>query len=60
MTLNHLELQNLRHLIGSHQTMQKKFDFYASEVQDQQCRQMFQQSAKACQQTAEKLMTFLG
>ena len=60
MTLNHLELQNLRHLIGSHQTMQKKFDFYASEVQDPQCKQMFQQSAKACQQTSEKLMTFLG
>jgi hypothetical protein len=33
MTLNHMELQNLRHLIGSHQIMQKKFDFYASEVQ---------------------------
>ncbi len=60
MTINHMELQNLRHLIGAHQTMQKKFDFYASEVQDQQCKQMFQQSARSCQQTSEKLMTFLG
>jgi len=60
MTLNQQELQNLRHLVGAHQTMQKKFDFYASQTQDQQCKQMFEQSAKSCQQTCQKLTTFLG
>lgn len=60
MTLNHMELQNLRHLIGAHQTTTRKMNFYSSEVQDQQCKQMFQQSAKSAQQTADKLMSFLG
>jgi hypothetical protein len=60
MTLNHMELENLRHLISSHQNSMKKLNFYASEVQDSQCKQMFQQSAKSAQQTADKLMSFLG
>ena len=60
MNLNHLELQSLRHLIGSHMMMEKKLNFYAEEAQDPQCRQMFAQSAKSAGQTAQKLRAFLG
>lgn len=32
--LNQLELQNLRHLIGAHCTIEKKLEFYASQCTD--------------------------
>lgn len=60
MNLTQLELQNLRHLIGSHETAEKKLNFYASQCQDQQVGQMFQQSAQSASQTRQKLLTFLG
>ncbi len=60
MDLNQIELQNLRHLIGSHQMMQKKYEFYASQCQDQQAKQMFQQSAQSAQMGAQKLIEVLG
>lgn len=60
MNLNHMELQNLRHLIGQSQNTEKKMNFYAEQAQDPQCRQMFQQAAKSCSQTHQKLMSFLS
>lgn len=60
MNLNQMELQSLRHLIGSHQNTEKKLNFYAEQCQDPQCRQMFQQAAKSASQTYQKLMSFLG
>ncbi|KAB3533221.1 spore coat protein [Alkaliphilus serpentinus] len=57
--LNQLELQNLRHLIGSHQTMSRKLTDYANQCQDPQIKQMFQQSAQSAQQNVQRLMTFL-
>lgn len=60
MTLNQQELQNLRHLIGAHQTIEKKLNFYSEQVQDPQCKQMFQQGARSASQTCQKLMSFLG
>jgi hypothetical protein len=60
MNLNQMELQNLRHLIGAHKNEEKKLNFYAEQAQDPQCRQMFQQAAKSCSQTTQKLMSFLG
>lgn len=60
MTLTHEELQNLRHLIGAHETVEKKLNFYASQAQDHQAAQMFQQSAQSASQTRQKLITFLG
>jgi len=60
MNLNLLELQNLRHLIGSHETAEKKLNFYAEQATDPQVRQMFQQSAQSAGQTRQKLMSFLG
>lgn len=55
-----MELQNLRHLIGAHEIAEKKLNFYASQAQDQQVKQMFQQSAQSAAQTRQKLITFLG
>lgn len=60
MNLTQLELQTLRHLIGSHETAEKKLNFYASQCKDQQAQQMFKQSAQSASQTRQKLLSFLG
>jgi hypothetical protein len=60
MNLTQLELQNLRHLIGAHATSEKKLRFYASQCQDAQVKQMFEQSAQSAADTHKKLMSFLG
>lgn len=58
--LNQLELQNLRHLISNHQMMVSKLNTYAQQCQDQQVKQMLQQSAQSAQGATQKLMTFLS
>jgi len=60
VNLNQMELQNLRHLIGSHETAEKKLNFYAEQCNDPQIKQMFQQSAKSASQTRQKLLSFLS
>ncbi|QGT98693.1 hypothetical protein SYNTR_0100 [Candidatus Syntrophocurvum alkaliphilum] len=60
MQLNQQELQNLRHLIGSHETTEKKLNFYAQQCQDPQVKQLLQQSAQAASQTRQKLLSFLS
>jgi hypothetical protein len=57
--LNQQELQNLRHLIGSHETAYQKLQAYAQQATDPQIKQMFQQSAQEAQNTKQKLMSFL-
>ena len=46
--LNQVELQNLRHLIGAHETSYQKLNTYASQAVDPQLN------------TKQKLMTFLN
>ena len=58
--LNQLELQNLRHLIGSHETAAKKLDAYAGQAVDPQVKQMFQKSAQDARNTKQQLITLLG
>ncbi len=60
MNLTQMELQNIRHLVGSHATAEKKLRFYASQCQDAQLKQMFEQSAQSAMDTRRKLMSFLG
>lgn len=60
MSLNQLELQNLRHLIGSHATAEKKLHSYAQMCSDPQLKQMFQQSAQSACDTRNKLISFLN
>jgi hypothetical protein len=57
--LTQMELQNLRHMIGSHETVANKLDAYAQNCNDSQLKQMFQQDAQAARQSKQKLMTFL-
>lgn len=57
--LNQMELQDLRHLIGVHETSFKKLDEYTQRATDPEIKQMFQQSAQSAQQTKQKLMQFL-
>ena len=55
-----MELQNLRHLISSHETSEKKLNLYAEQSSDPQIKQIFQQSAKSAGQTRQKLLSFLS
>lgn len=57
--LNELELQNLRHLIGSHETISNKLNDFAQRATDPQIKQYFQKSAQSAQQTRQKLLSFL-
>jgi hypothetical protein len=59
MPLNKLELQNLRHLIYSHETATKKLEEYSQQCRDPQLKQMLSQSSQSARTTKEKLMSFL-
>ena len=58
--LNKLELQNLRHLIGAHDTAFQKMNTYAQSSSDPQVRAYFEKSAQDAQKTKQQLMSFLG
>lgn len=58
--INQQELENLRHLIGAHETGSKKLEDYAQQCNDPEFQQMFQQSASSALQTKQKLMKFLN
>lgn len=58
--LNELELQNLRHLIGGHCTIEKKLECYAEQCQDQQLKDMLKKDAQDAKTSKDKLMSFLG
>ena len=57
--LNEVELQNVRHLIGAHDTSYQKLNSYAENCTDPQIKQMFQKSAQDALDTKQKLMGFL-
>ena len=58
--LSQVELQNLRHLIGAHETSYEKLNIYASQCVDPQIKQLFTKSAQDALNTKQKLMTFLN
>ncbi len=58
--LNQMELQNLRHMIGEHDTAAEKMQTYAQQCKDPQVKQYFEQSAQDAKQTKQQLMTFLN
>ncbi|WP_377888849.1 hypothetical protein [Alkalihalobacillus sp. R86527] len=58
--LNELELQNLRHMIGGHDTLANKLDTYAETCTCPQLKQMLQQDAQDARNTKQQLMSFLG
>lgn len=57
--LSEMELQNLRHLIGAHDTAHCKLQAYAEEAKDPQIKQYFTKSAASAKQTKEQLMGYL-
>lgn len=57
--LNELELQNLRHLIGSHDTIATKLDYYAQQCSDPAIIQQMQKDAQDARTNKENLMKFL-
>ena len=58
--LNQLELQHLRHLIGSHETAYQKLNTFSPQAGDPQIKQMFAKSAQDALNTKQKLMSFLN
>lgn len=58
--LNQIELQNLRHLIGAHDTSYQKMQQYAQDSTDPQVKSYFEKSAQDAQKTKQQLMTFLN
>ena len=59
-SLTQVELQNLRHLIGAHETAYQKLSTYASTSTDPQVKDFFERSAQSAQNTKQKLISFLG
>lgn len=57
--LNELELQNVRHLVGEHETSYQKLSSYAQNCTDPQIKQMFEKSAQDALNTKQRLMGFL-
>lgn len=57
--LTHMELENLRHLIGTHDTASQKLADYSNQCTDAQIKQMLQQSSQSAQSTKQKLLSFL-
>jgi type III secretory pathway component EscR len=58
--LNKVELQNLRHLIGAHDTAFQKMQTYAQQSTDPQVKSYFEKSAQEAQKTRQQLLSFLG
>lgn len=58
--LTQIELQNLRHLIGAHETSYQKLNNYSQNSVDPQIKQIFAKSAQDALNTKQKLMTFLN
>jgi hypothetical protein len=58
--LNQQELQNLRHLIGAHDTAFQKMTTYAQQCTDPQAKAYFSKSAQDAQKTKQQLLSFLS
>lgn len=57
--LNHLELQNLRHLIGAHETVANKLNEYSQQCTDANLKEILKCDAQDAQNNRQKLLAFL-
>ena len=57
--LNQVELQNLRHLIGAHCTIEKNLEFYSKQCTDPTLKNILAKDAQDAKINKEKLMFFL-
>ncbi len=60
INLTQVELQNLRHLIGTQDTSYQKLNTYAAQCVDPQIKQIFAKAAQDALNTKQKLLTFLN
>lgn len=60
VNLTQVELQNLRHLIGTQDTSYQKLNTYAAQCVDPQIKQIFTKAAQDALNTKQKLLTFLN
>jgi len=58
--INQQELENLRHLIGAHDTGAQKLETYAQQCRDPKIKKLFQRPAGGARQTKQQLMQFLN
>ena len=58
--LNKLELQNLRHLIGAHCTIEKKLEYYSQQCTDPTLKEMLKKDSEDAKTNKAKLMGFLN
>ena len=58
--LTQVELQNLKHLINTHETSYQKLNMYSSQAVDPQIKQLFTKSAQDALNTKQKLISFLS
>lgn len=59
-TLNQVELQNLRHLIGGQETAYNKLTHYADSAVDPQIKQILNKAAQDSLCTKQKLISFFS
>ena len=57
--LSILDLQNLSHLISGYDTAHSKMTDYASQAEDPEIRQLFQDAADSAMKNKKELMRFL-
>ena len=57
--INQMELNHIREIVGLHQNMAVKYDFYANQCQDPQLKQLFKQSAQDAGTTANSFINSL-
>lgn len=57
--INEMELQTLRHLILSHETMSGKMSAYAEDSTTPEIRQYFEKAAQNAADSKNQLMSFL-
>ncbi len=57
--LNQMEANSIREIVEAHQTTTAKLNDYATQCQDTQIKQMFEQAAQEAQQSCQKLIQML-
>ena len=58
-TINEMELQTLRHLIMSNDTLSCKMSAYAEQAESPEVKQYFEKSSQTAKDAKQQLMGFL-
>ena len=57
--ISEMELQNIRHLLTSAQTEEKKYQAYAEQASDPQVKQFFQKASQSATQNKQTFLQYL-